>query len=245
MLLNPKGDATQGFQRSWLCYTKEPPSGRGLNKYILVDPANTKRKNSDWTTMGVIGLGPDNNYVLCDLIRDRLNLSERTEALFTLHKKWSPIVGVGYEEYGLQADIAHIEHVQESKNYRFRIKALGGSVSKTDRIRRLIPVFEQGRFFLPVVLHRTIYDKTTVNLVDVFVEEEYVAFPVSTHDDILDMIARILDEDMYVKWPLSDEARAIHGLGRPDRYIANTATERARQRHSSNRQLTHVRPERR
>lgn len=211
MLLNPKGDSSQGFQRSWICTMKGQPHGRGLNKYILVDPANAKRKSSDWTTMGVIGLGADGNYNLLDLVRDRLNLNERADALFRLYEKWLPISGVGYEEYGLQADIAHIEHLQQERNYRFKITPLGGSMSKIDRIKRLIPVFEQGRFYLPCSLHRTIYDKTTIDLIHVFVEEEYVPFPVSVHDDILDMLARILDEDMKVKWPLPDEARGRSG----------------------------------
>ena len=214
MLLNPKGDSAQGFQRSWLRYTKAEPHGRGLNIYLIVDPANTKKKSSDWTTMGVIGLGADKNYTLLDVVRDRMNLKERTDTLFDLHEKWLPI-GVGYEEYGMQADIAHIEHVQHERNYRFKITPLGGSMAKADRIRRLMPIFEQGRFFLPAAKYRTIYDKTTVNLIEMFVEEEYVAFPVATHDDMLDMLARIEDEDMNVKWPLSDAARAAKHGGRP------------------------------
>jgi phage terminase large subunit-like protein len=111
------------------------------------------------------------------------------------------------EQYGLQADIAHIEHVQAERNYRFKITPLGGSMPKVDRIRRLLPVFEQGRFYVPSNLFRTLYDKSTVNLIDVFIEEEYAAFPVSTHDDMLDAISRVMDEDMPVKWPMSDDAR--------------------------------------
>lgn len=219
MLLNPKGDSTQGFKREWLRYTKAEPHGRGLNIYILVDPANSKKKSSDWTTMGVVGLGPDRNYTLLDIVRDRMNLSERTEALFDLHEKWLPL-GVGYEEYGLQSDIQHIEHVQHDRNYRFKITPLGGKLSKIDRIRRLIPIFEQGRFILPHAKYRTIYDKTTVNLIEVFTEEEYAAFPVAVHDDMLDMLARIEDEDMNVRWPLSAMAREARG---PRQQFANLA----------------------
>jgi phage terminase large subunit-like protein len=214
MLLNPRGDETQGFHRNWLSYAKGEPHGRGLNKYIIVDPANSKKKNSDWTAIGVIGLGPDRNYVLLDLVRDKLNLRERAEALLDLHEKWLPL-GVGYEEYGLQADIQFIEHIQEERNYRFRITPLGGSMSKVDRIRRLIPLFEQGRFYLPKTIWRTLYDKTTVNLIDVFVEEEFAAFPVSVHDDMLDMLSRIEDEALNTVWPLSDEAKLRGAKSRP------------------------------
>jgi phage terminase large subunit-like protein len=232
MLLNPKGDSAEGFQRAWLAYSKGEPHGRGMNKYIIVDPANSKKKGSDWTTMGVIGLGADRKYVLLDLIRDRLNLGERTKALLTLHEKWLPL-GVGYEEYGLQSDIQHIEHIQNEQNYRFKITPLGGSMAKVDRIKRLIPIFEQGNFYLPVSIFRTIYDKTTVNLIDVFIEEEYVAFPVATHDDMLDMLARILDEDMEVKWPLSEMAKAHRQASQATSYIDPTTegTLHMRRRH--------------
>lgn len=206
MLLDPKGDSSQGFRRDWLRYTKADPHGRGLNVYLIVDPANSKRKRSDWTVIGAIGLGPDNNYTLLDVIRDRLSLNERAEAVFSMHEKWQPLA-VGYEEYGLQADIQFIEHLQEQRNYRFKITPLGGSMSKQDRIKRLMPLFEQGRFILPHAKYRTIHDKTTVNLIEAFVEEEYAAFPVATHDDMLDMLARIEDPELGVKWPMSDAAK--------------------------------------
>jgi phage terminase large subunit-like protein len=214
MLLKPQGDENQGFKREWLTYTKGEPKRDGLNVYILVDPANSKTKSSDWTVMAVIGLGADKNYVLLDLLRDRLNLTERAAALFELHQRWRPIA-VGYEQYGLQADIAHIEHLQEERNYRFRIVPLGGSMPKVDRIRRLIPIFEQGRFYLPQTRFRTLYDKTTVNLIDVFIEEEYAAFPVSSHDDMLDAIARIEDEALKARWPLTRAAQSVGASSLP------------------------------
>jgi hypothetical protein len=61
----------------------------------------------------------------------------------------------------------------------------GGTTSKVDRIRRLLPIFEGARITLPPTRHRTLYDKRTVDLVDVLIEEEYAAFPVGTHDDVL------------------------------------------------------------
>ena len=40
-------------------------------------------------------------------------------------------------------------------------------------------------------------------MVRVFVEQEYLAFPVGGHDDMLDALARILDADFPVMWPES------------------------------------------
>ena len=200
MLQNPVADERQGFKYEWLKYYDDVHGAKGMNKYILVDPANEKKKTSDFTTIAVLGMATDNNYYLLDCIRDRLNLTERTQHLMNLHRKWQPRK-VGYEHYGMQADIQHIKFIQNQENYRFEIIPLGGKVPKNDRIKGLIPVFEAGRFYLPRTLHRTLYDKKTVDLVDVFIQQEYLAFPVPVHDDMLDCLARILDEKLEAIWP--------------------------------------------
>ena len=100
--------------------------------YIVVDPANEKKKRSDYTSMWAIGCGRDERYVVLDVLRDKLNLTERSDRLFDLIEKWRPIL-VGYEEYGLQSDIQHLQHLMDERNYRFRIVKLGGTTGKVDR----------------------------------------------------------------------------------------------------------------
>lgn len=199
-LLNPIADDTQGFNSNWIQYYDQKDDAPSFNKYILVDPANEKKKSSDYTSMVVIGLGLDENYYVLDAIRDRLNLTERADALFSLHKRWKPM-RVGYERYGIMSDIQHIKDRQSRENYRFDIVELGGKLSKVDRIRRLIPVFETGRVYFPESIYRTDYEGKVVELVQTFIEQEYKAFPVGLHDDMLDAIARILDEEMNLVWP--------------------------------------------
>lgn len=199
MLLNPVGDETQNFKREWLNYHKGS-DGTGMNKYILVDPANEKKKTSDYTAIEVVGLGADNNYYTLDLIRDRLNLTQRGDAIFSMHKKWRPL-NVGYERYGMQADIAYFKDRMARENYHFTIVELGGNVAKNDRIKQLIPVFEQGRWYLPESRFYTNYEGKVIDLVDQFLSEEYDAFPVPVHDDMLDCKARILDPNLNAVWP--------------------------------------------
>jgi phage terminase large subunit-like protein len=198
MMQNPKADEKQGFKESWIKYYSDHHGGEGMNVYILCDPANDKKKTSDYTAMWVIGLGGDNNYYCLDLYRDRLNLTERTKLLFDLHHTWNPI-GVGYEKYGKDSDIAHIESEMEAKNYRFEVEPLGGQMSKNDRIKRLVPKFEQGRIYMPYAIWRTDHEGKTENLITTFIQEEYKAFPVPLHDDMLDSLARI--DDMPTVWP--------------------------------------------
>lgn len=204
MLLDPKADETQGFKEEWLRYWKAE-NLRGLNLYLLCDPANAKKKSSDYTSFFVLGLGSDENIYVVDMIRDRLNLTERTRALMRLHRRYRPII-TGYEQYGMGADVEHIEDVMERENYRFTIVPVGGSMSKEDRIRRLIPYFESGRFYLPSECRRRNYEGTIDDLTQVFINDEYLSFPVSAHDDMLDCGSRIFD--IKAEYPLasSDEA---------------------------------------
>ncbi len=77
-------------------------------------------------------------------MRDRLNLKERGDRLFDLHRRYKP-KQVRYEKYGLMADVEHYQARMENENYRFPIIEVGGQTSKVDRIKRLIPLFEAGR----------------------------------------------------------------------------------------------------
>ena len=202
MLQNPVADQVQGFKKEWLRYAAAPT--RGHNTVILVDPASTKKKLSDYTAMWCIGLGPDRCVYVHDMVRDRLNLTERADTLIGWHRKWKPMA-VGYEHYGMQGDIEHIRYEQEHQNYRFDITELGGTQPKNDRIRRLIPWFEKGRIYLHPKLTKTNYEGKEVDLTKTFIDEEYLAFPVAIHDDMLDALARFLDEDMPIAWPLQAE----------------------------------------
>lgn len=202
MLQNPKGDKLQGFKRDWLRFADS--DGAGMNKYIVVDPANEKKRSSDYTAMWVIGLGADKNYVILDFVYDRLKLAERTSALIDLHRRWQPL-RVGYEKYGKDSDIEHIQDIQQRENYRFDIVPLGGKLSKGDRIKRLMPLFEDGRFYFPEEKWRTNWEGRTVDLISQFLNEEYDAFPVGVHDDALDSLARILEPDLMTTWPRYQE----------------------------------------
>ena len=199
MLQDPKADEVAGFHRDHVLFYHEEPSN-GWNYYILVDPASEKKKTSDYSVFWVWGLGEDNNYYLADMVRDRLNLKERTSTLFRLHRKWNPLE-VGYEKYGQQSDIEHIEDEMGRQNYRFTITPLGGQTHKNDRIRKLIPLFENGRIYLPAVLNYTQYDNSEHDLIEDFMNDELDPFPVGVHDDMLDCAARILDEDLGAFFP--------------------------------------------
>jgi predicted phage terminase large subunit-like protein len=199
MLQDPKADASQGFREEWLRYY-ERCSPVGMTIYILVDPASAKKVGSDYTCVWVIGLGADGNYYVLDFVRDRLRLTERAALVMRLHRNWKP-KEVRYERYGMMADIEHIKSVQEDENYRFTITEVAGQTSKPDRIKRLLPLFEQEKIYLPQTLHYTNHEGRVIELVNTFVQEEYKAFPVGLHDDMLDALSRIVEPTLPLHWP--------------------------------------------
>ena len=203
----PRPDGGGVFKREWIQYYDGAPAdvASGQNKYLLIDAANGKRKGNDYTAMWVIGLGSDDNYYVLDIVRDRLNLTERAALVMQLHRKWKPRQ-VRYERYGMMADIQHIKTVQAAENYRFEIVEVAGQTPKEDRIKRLIPLMEAGRVWFPNSLHKTDTNGQTRDLVSDFVEQELLAFPVASHDDMLDSLARIEEPDMPVIWPKTPEA---------------------------------------
>lgn len=190
------------LKREWIQYYREMPTPREVNTYIVVDPANSKKKTSDYTCMMVLGATKDGNILVLDMIRDRLSLTERGDRLFDLHQEWKPLE-VAYEQYGMQADIDYLKDRMEREQYRFRISSVGGKLKKEDRISRLAPLFEQGRIYLPKECNRRGSDGIVYDLVHYFVEDEYLQFQTGGysdgHDDMLDALSRV--EDINVKYP--------------------------------------------
>ena len=192
------------FQR----YNNRTDDGRGL-RYILVDPAGERKPGrkgrKDNTAMGVLETRADGNVYLIDGIRDRLGLTERADLLFKWHAQYKPQL-VGYESYGKDSDIAHLNERMERDQYRFRIIELGGSLRKEDRIRRLIPRLERGGMWFPTAMPKTLVTNKNVDLMDLLISEEVKSFPVARFDDFLDMLSRIedLEEMKLLKFPSAD-----------------------------------------
>lgn len=187
----PSPEGGGEFRTEWLMYYDTLTPG-SLNHYIFVDPANSKNKDSDYTAMVVIGAGGDGNLYLVDIIRDRLNVREREDKLFELHKKYKP-KSVVYEKYGMQCDIDWLRKAMDDRNYRFHIQEVGGKVSKEDRIRRLIPYFADHKIYFPKMLYKVNHKNQAIDVIDEFVVQEYATFPVGIHDDLLDAMSRLCD----------------------------------------------------
>lgn len=203
LFMDPRQESLQVLREEWLRYWRADRY-KGLNIYILCDPASEKKIGSDYTVFIVIGLGSDRNYYVINWLRDRLSLVERANVLFKWHQQYRP-VDVGYEKYGMQCDIEHFEDRMERDNYRFGITPLGGPLGKNGRIDRMIPIYFQGRMYIPETCPYIQYDGVQVDLTRIFVKDEYLAHPFEEHDDMIDCLSRITDEDFSAVFPQGEE----------------------------------------
>jgi hypothetical protein len=97
-----------------------------------------------------------------------------------------------------------------------------------------MPLFEQGKIVLLSYCRRTLYDGTTTDLVQDFIEQEFTAFPVSQHDDMLDALSRICDEkELGLHWPQTDLQRAQRQADRPSSYTGGGNATSMWQRHKA------------
>lgn len=234
MLQNPVAGSEQDLKLEWIRTWEVRPLT--LNVYIMVDPADSKDMGTSNTAMAVIAIDANHNKYLVDGLCHKMNLKERYENLKKIHKRWTAepgiqIVHVGYEKYGMQADLQHIEHMLELEKYSMNIQEVSwtkdGTHSKDDRIRRLVPDLSSWRFFFPYEGQTTKRQKEAVergqeylvskpikainhegrlyNVTQWVLTNEYPMFPATTYKDFLDVMSRIYDMEPVPPLAVGDD----------------------------------------
>lgn len=178
----PEEDAL--FKRSWFGYYESPDlKGRLLNKFILVDPALSLDKTADYTAIVVVGIDPEGYIFIIDIVRERMEPSRIIDTIIGLVSTYN-VIDVGIEMIAFQKSLAYSLR-QDPRFIRrpFHISELKPQErSKTERIKGLQPLYEQGKIWHNPRLANNIY-----------LEDELVRFPGGTHDDIIDALSYSLD----------------------------------------------------
>lgn len=237
MMCNPQETGSFRFMDEWLIREnyEEIYQNRSLyNWYIIVDPANTQNSKSDYTAMVVVGTRADGKYVLADAVYDKLNPSQRYNALFEKVQKWAvnnKLPNVWYEQSGLSTDMFNIRNMQKEQNFYFPVHAAttrpklvlddrmspSGMKMKEARIMALEPLFRNYRIVMADKCPYVNSDKKKIDLFAKFIEEEYSAWPFSDHDDFLDALSRIADAETGASmiFPTVRKALSVRPIRKP------------------------------
>lgn len=200
-MLNPINPAEAKFKEEWLKEygSKDTPLPQGLAEYICVDPASTTKKKSDYTVITRWGVDDRGKTYLLQGVRDKLTAFERIDVLFEFVKKAQNLRWVKYEVIGgRHGDLEVIDQKKREKQIFFTVKETkSSSSSKTDRIeQRLVGQYHAGNVLLPSELYFiSKFDGKVHNFVQQL-KLEYLQFPFTEHDDILDCQSQLFEEPL-------------------------------------------------
>ena len=188
----PEEDAT--FKRTWFKYYEaDDIKGKLMTKFMLIDPAISLSKDADFTAMTVVGVDEWSNIFVLDVTRARMLPNAIIDEMFRLRDKWR-LNEVGLEQIAFQKTLGYSlrEDIRFKKHPFHIIELKPNERSKDQRIKGLQPLYENGKIFHNASLPNNIY-----------LEDELVRFPRSTHDDVIDSLSYGLD----VIYPARQKAR--------------------------------------
>jgi phage terminase large subunit-like protein len=210
--LAPVSEDQQKFDMKDIKWEDRPDASQ-LNVYIFVDPAGEKKNHSSYTVMWAIGVDAWGGKHVLDIVRERLNSEEKWQRLSSMVSRYPDVQQIGYEKYSMQADLNYIQQRKiDTKTYFRDLTPLGGSVSKKDRIKMLIPGFQRGEWYFPKEFWIKDVEGKNRDLIKEFLEEEFVHFPNITYMDMLDCLARIHDPDVLIVKPTKTEEKKEYKL---------------------------------
>lgn len=224
----PEQAEPQRFERKWLKYYQDRINPGRFHIWLICDPALSKHKNADRTSIMALAGGPENHLFLVDWVLDRLNPDERTRAMIRMADHWEADA-ILFEETGMQSDSFYLERDVDRYGLNCPIIPVGRRGarhmdSKETRIRLLTNAFREGRIVLPNELWYKQLDGQRVDLMRYFIEQEYIPWSGKNsiaHDEGLDTLSRIYDQEFQMSY--DESARPIDDDGE------QSAADRARE----------------
>jgi predicted phage terminase large subunit-like protein len=150
-----------------------------LDRYLLVDPAYSLNKKSDYSAFILCGFDRAGVLHIMEAFRDKLDAREVVDKIFALRQQYHPRL-VGVEANASQQVLLHwIKERQLDLNIHFRIEGIktGPKQSKQDRIKALLPYFKSNKIAIPEQFEE--------------LHTELACFPSIKHDDLSDALSFI------------------------------------------------------
>lgn len=201
--LNPVPTEDQVFKPEWLdrlgfFYRPEEIRDLSLRIEIYVDPATTRRKQSDYTAFFIVGVDHERRKWLLEIFRDKLNVEERTNLVLEKAMQYKRH-RVHYETIGFQdTDKEIIRQKALASKYHLEIIEIKASrQSKEDRIRGLQVMYERGEIRWPEkFIYYSRYHRERQDMIELL-RDEMLMFPKCEHDDMLDVHSFMLRQTEY------------------------------------------------
>lgn len=189
------------------------------NMYIVTDFATSTKKKADYSTIGVVAISSNNDWLLVDGQCKRQDLQESLEDLFQFVRKWKPLA-VGIETSGQQGGFVSIlQDMMIKTNTWFQFAKKPGSKDfgirpSKDKVSRFVtgvqPKFKQRKVWLP----RAATMSTQIRFIELIDElvHELSRFTLAggvaalAHDDAIDLFNQLSEMEVFVPDGITQES---------------------------------------
>lgn len=186
LMLRPEDPAKKRFTPEMIHYHDYLPPNTW--NCLLVDPADSVTKRSDYTAMSVIGLSAKHNYLLYTM-RDKLAPDKKVELAADLADRFC-VKEIGWEKIGLTSDIFYLREKLKEREISPLITEINRhNQNKNNRIRDiLVPEYTNGKWLWPKRGEMMYFSEFHMKNIDMIeeLEMELMQFPNGVHDDMLD-----------------------------------------------------------
>lgn len=194
-MLNPQSPRKVKFTRQMIrTFTSIP---KGLNYYLVVDPADSEEKRACYTAMKVIGIDSEENWYWVDGVFDKIDDLQRIEEAVRLAQEWN-VYEVLWEKLSFgRTDCRNLERRRrEIPNAKWQVREISASrISKDDRILGLNDRYSRGKvFWAPKMYYYSHFEGKTIDIVQAQIYE-FLGFPLVSHKDLLDAESFLLQID--------------------------------------------------
>jgi predicted phage terminase large subunit-like protein len=177
---------------SWLRYYQTLPEK--VNTFAFIDPAISQADTADFTGVVIVHCDSNQTWYLRLAERKKLTPTEIVTLVFALHSQFK-CHAIGIEDVAYQKALLYMIHEESMRRNTYPpVKGIhpGTDRTKETRIMGLVPRFEWGRIL--------------INQGQDDFEKEYLEFPRSSHDDILDALSQIEQIAFYPEREFEDVA---------------------------------------
>jgi phage terminase large subunit-like protein len=187
---------------NWFDRSTVIPNGKSYNWYITTDFTTTGSRSSDYSAMGVWAVNNNGDYMLVDLVVQKLELADQYGKLLELVRKYKPMTGyinVGIETSAQQkAHIFALKELMTKHNTYFTIAVQKGKNTegvmrtsadgnKFEYFMRIVPLFQGNKIWFANEL------RNTADMLELLTELAYITHLGfgAKNDDALDIISQL------------------------------------------------------